>query len=67
MVATLTGKLFTPDINFALDFPSTSVATTDPELALLVQQMQKNTNELNRQVTYLIVFNSFAPVNWPGM
>ena len=66
VVATLTGKLFTPDINFALDFPSTSVATTDPELALLVQQMQKNTNELNRQVTYLIVFNSFAPSELAG-
>jgi hypothetical protein len=66
VVAKLTDKLFNPDINFSLDFPSTSVAVTDPELALVLQQMQKNTNELNRQVTYLIVFNSFAPSELGG-
>lgn len=61
VIANLTGNLFKPDIKFSLDFPNTSVAVTDPELALLIQQMQKNTNELNKQVTYLIVLNSFAP------
>lgn len=66
VVAKLTDKLFKPDIQFSLDFPSTSVAITDPELALVLQQMQKNTNELNRQVTYLIVFNSFAPSELAG-
>ncbi len=66
VVATLTDKLFKPQINFALDFPSNSVARTDPELTLLVQQMQKNLNEINRQVTYLIVFNSFAPSELAG-
>lgn len=62
VVAKLTDQLFKPTINFSLDFPSTSPAVTDPELALIIQQMEKNTNELNTQVTYLIVFNSFAPV-----
>lgn len=66
VVARLTDKLFNPDIKFSLDFPSTSVAVTDPELALVLQQLQKNTNELNRQVTYLIVFNSFAPSELGG-
>lgn len=66
VVATLTDKLFKPQINFALDFPSNSVAKTDPELGLLVQQMQRNLNEINRQVTYLIVFNSFAPSELSG-
>ena len=66
VLATLTDKLFKPQINFALDFPSNSVARTDPELTLLVQQMQKNLNEINRQVTYLIVFNSFAPSELSG-
>lgn len=61
VIANLTGNLFKPDIKFSLDFPNTSVAVTDPELALLIHQMQKNTNELNKQVTYLIVLNSFAP------
>ncbi len=61
VIAKLSDKLFSPDIKFSLDFPNTSVAITDPELALIVGQMQKNINELNKQVTYLIVFNSFAP------
>ncbi|HRF19541.1 MAG TPA: translocation/assembly module TamB domain-containing protein, partial [Chitinophagaceae bacterium] len=61
VVAKLTDKLFKPSIQFSLDFPGTSVAVTDPELALIIQQLQKNINEINRQVTYLIVFNSFAP------
>ncbi len=61
VVAKLTEKLFKPKIEFSLDFPSTSVAVTDPELGLIIQQLQKNPNEINKQVTYLIVFNSFAP------
>ena len=32
-----------------------------PDFTLALQQIQNNTNELNKQVTYLIVFNSFAP------
>ncbi len=66
VIAKLTDKLFKPKIAFSLDFPSTSVAVTDPELALVIQQMQKNENEINRQVTYLIVFNSFAPSDLGG-
>lgn len=61
VIASLSEKLFSPVIKFSLDFPNTSVAVTDPELALVINQMQKNTNEINKQVTYLIVFNSFAP------
>lgn len=61
VVAKLTDKLFKPTIEFGLDFPRTSVAVTDPELALIVQQLQKNPNEVVKQATYLIVFNSFAP------
>jgi hypothetical protein len=61
VILSLTGELFKPNINFALDFPPSSPAITDPALGLVLQQMQKNTNEMNKQVTYLIVFNSFAP------
>lgn len=61
VVASLSDKLFKPVISFSLDFPNSSVAVNDPELALVIQQMQRNLNEINRQVTYLIVFNSFAP------
>lgn len=61
VVARLTEKLFQPNISFYLDFPANSIANSNPELGLLLRQMQQNVNELNRQVTYLIVFNSFAP------
>ena len=61
VVATLTGELFTPKFNFRLEFPRNSEAANDPTIAFGIQQIEKNENELNKQVTYLIVFNSFAP------
>jgi hypothetical protein len=66
VIAKLTDKLFKPKIAFSLDFPSNSVAKTNPELALLIKQLENNPNEINRQVTYLIVFNSFAPGQLAG-
>jgi hypothetical protein len=66
VIASLTGELFKPTINFSLDFPPSSVAVTDPGLAFSLRQMQQNTNDVYKQVTYLIVFNSFAPVEGAG-
>jgi hypothetical protein len=66
VVASLKDSLYKPTIQFALDFPTSSVAVTDPELALIFQQMQKNPDEVVRQATYLIVFNSFAPSGLEG-
>lgn len=62
VVAKLTDHLFSPKIEFGLDFPSTSAAVNDPGLAFGLQQMQKNANELQKQATYLVVFGSFAPI-----
>ncbi|HYC40927.1 MAG TPA: translocation/assembly module TamB domain-containing protein [Chitinophagaceae bacterium] len=61
VIASLRDELFKPTISFALDFPPASPALVDPELALVVQQMQKQPGEMTKQVAYLIVFNSFAP------
>ncbi|HET9429802.1 MAG TPA: translocation/assembly module TamB domain-containing protein, partial [Chitinophagaceae bacterium] len=61
VVAKLTGELFRPTINFNLEFPSSSPAITDPSLSFNIQQLGNNKNEMYKQVTYLIVFNSFAP------
>lgn len=61
VVASLTGDLFKPDIKFSLDFPASSPAVTDPVFAFNIHQIEKNPNEINKQVTYLIVLNSFAP------
>ena len=64
--AALTDKLFKPQIRFSLGFPPNGIVDRNQELALLINQLQKNPNELNRQVTYLIVFNSFAPSELAG-
>lgn len=61
VVAMLTGELFRPNFSFRLDFPTNSPVYTDPSFSYGLQQIEKNTNEINKQVTYLIVFNSFAP------
>jgi hypothetical protein len=61
VIATFTGELFRPTFTFQLEFPENSAARSDPSLAFGVQQIEKNTNEINKQVTYLIVTNSFAP------
>ncbi len=60
---TMTGNLFQPKFAFKLNFDEgNNRALSRPEFALALQQIQNNQNELNKQVTYLIVFNSFAPV-----
>jgi hypothetical protein len=61
VVAILTGELFKPTFNFKLEFPENSIANSDPYVSYGIQQIENNQNEINKQVTYLIVFNSFAP------
>jgi hypothetical protein len=62
----MSGKLFSPKFEFKLEFPPSSIAISDPVLAFNIQQIQNNQNEIQKQVTYLIVFNSFAPVDNSG-
>ncbi|HEY6063599.1 MAG TPA: translocation/assembly module TamB domain-containing protein, partial [Chitinophagaceae bacterium] len=66
VVAKLTDKLFSPQINFSLEFPPSSVANDDPALAFSLQQLQKNVTEMNKQATYLVVFGIFAPIENSG-
>lgn len=61
VLATLTGNLFRPNFDFKLEFPNKNNAYNTPDFQLAIQQIEKNQNELNKQVAYLIVFNSFAP------
>ncbi len=60
IVAHLYNELFDPRFKFKLEFPPSSPANTDPTLSFSIQQIENNPNEINKQVTYLIVFNSFA-------
>lgn len=66
VIVTMSEKLLQPKFEFKLDFPSSSVTISDPVLAFNLNQIENSPNELNKQVTYLIVFNSFAPVGGPG-
>ncbi len=61
VVATLTGDLFRPTFNFQLEVPNNTATNDNPSLTFALQQIEKDPNEINKQVTYLIVFNSFAP------
>ena len=60
IIAHLYNELFDPRFDFKLEFPPSSPANTDPNLSFNIKQLENNPNEMNKQVTYLIVFNSFA-------
>ncbi len=61
VIVELRGKLLKPDIGFRIDFPTGSSVKSDPDFALFLSRLQSDENEMLKQVTYLIVFNSFAP------
>lgn len=64
--ADLKGKLTKPDIKFRLDFPANSPLKNDDVFDRFLKTLESNENEMLKQVTYLIVFNSFAPVGEGG-
>ena len=59
--ARLSGPLFKPDFTFGLQLDPNSKFHNDFNVTNALEQIGKNANEITRQVTYLIVFNSFAP------
>ena len=61
IIALLTNKLSRPDINFSFDFPQGSPLKNDASFTAFMNRIEKDNNEVLKQVTYLIVFNSFAP------
>ncbi|NNV57973.1 hypothetical protein GD597_21090 [Panacibacter sp. KCS-6] len=61
VLASLTGKLTNPQIKFGFDFPDNSPIKNDNNLKLFLDKVQSDDNEMLKQVTWLIVFNSFAP------
>ncbi|HUR10146.1 MAG TPA: translocation/assembly module TamB domain-containing protein [Flavitalea sp.] len=62
VVASLTGDLMSPIIRFQLQLPPGSALINDPDAIALLQRIQNDENELNKQVAFLIVFNSFGPL-----
>jgi hypothetical protein len=64
VIVSISGDLFNldfDDFDFRLEFPPNSPVNNDFAVTSSMQQLEKNKNEMVRQVTYLIVFNSFAP------
>jgi len=61
VIAKMKGDLFNPDITFDLDYPPESLPKRDFQVGTFLNDILKNENELNKQVAFLVVFNSFAP------
>jgi hypothetical protein len=63
VVASLKNKLMQPDISFQIEMPPGSPLKNDADALAILQRIQSDENELNKQVAFLIVFNSFGPLS----
>jgi hypothetical protein len=63
VTATLKNKLVSPDISFQIDLPDNSPLKNDQDALSLLQKIQSDPNELNKQVSCLVVLNSFVPLS----
>lgn len=61
VIVEIRGDMMQPDIGFKLDFPAGSVLKSDPDFSAFLSRLSTDKNEMVKQATYLIVFNSFAP------
>ena len=62
VIATLSSKLMKPEISFEISLPPTSELRNNQDVAWMFQMIESDPNELNKQVAYLLVFNSFGPL-----
>ena len=62
VLCTLTGSLIKPDILFYISLPANSDVKNSQRLLGDLQRINNDDNEKNKQVAYLIVFRSFAPI-----
>ena len=61
VIANLSGNLKQPTIHFQIDFPTGEQVKNDETFNQFLSKLEKDDNEMLKQVTYLIVFGSFAP------
>ena len=59
ILAHLTKTLLKPEIDFEFQLPETSQVKTDFFVVKRLQQFQEDKNDLNKQVTSLLLFNTF--------
>jgi hypothetical protein len=62
--AALRDKLSQPSIKFSLAFPQGNPMSADNEFSQFISRLERDDNEILKQVSFLIVFNSFAPVGF---
>ncbi|MBL7699941.1 MAG: translocation/assembly module TamB domain-containing protein [Chitinophagaceae bacterium] len=63
VVASLSEQLMAPVITFKIELPSSSPFKNDADALRVLNFIQNDENELNKQVAFLIVFNSFGPLS----
>jgi hypothetical protein len=61
VIANISGNLKQPNIHFRIDFPPGEQVKSDETFNQFLSKLEKDDNEMLKQVTYLIVFGSFAP------
>ncbi len=61
IIAQLREKLSHPQITFRLDFPLGSPVKSDNVITQYLSRLEKDQDEILRQVAFLILFNSFSP------
>ncbi len=64
VVATLRDKLMHPTINFEIQLPPKSELRNDATHRYNIDQINSDPSELNKQVAFLLVFNSFGPLSY---
>ncbi|HEY4149537.1 MAG TPA: hypothetical protein VGM41_11435, partial [Chitinophagaceae bacterium] len=63
VIANIGNTLKKPSIDFDIELPPTSTLANDPDAATVLQLITRDKNELNKQVSLLVVFNSFGPLS----
>jgi hypothetical protein len=63
VIASLSEQLLSPVIKFRIELPASSPFKNDPEALRVLTLIQNDENELNKQVAFLVVFNSFGPLS----
>ncbi len=64
VIANLTQRLTRPRIEFKIELPQNSPLKNNQNAAFILEELiQSDPNELNKQVSFLLVFNSFGPLS----
>ncbi len=66
VIADITESLNSPKIAFHIELPSNSQLRSNQDVANILNQIQNDENELNKQVSFLILFNTFGPYSGGG-